>query len=62
MVKHTNTKGCMDLIDLAIKVSKPNVTLAYRLLVVAPAVMTNQSNLYYDKKYTRYRVTQYGVV
>jgi hypothetical protein len=36
-------KGCMDHIHLAIKVSKPKVTLAYRLLVAAPATMTNQS-------------------
>jgi hypothetical protein len=35
----------MDLIHLAIKVSKPKVTLAYRLLVVVPTTMTNQSNL-----------------
>jgi hypothetical protein len=52
----------MDLIHLAIKVSKPKVTLAYHLLVAAPATMTNQSNLCYDKKYTRYGVTQYGEV
>jgi hypothetical protein len=36
-------KGCMDHIHLAIKVSKPKVTLAYHL-VAAPATMTNQSN------------------
>jgi hypothetical protein len=54
-------KGCMDHIHLAIKVSKPKATLAYRLLVAAPATMTNQSNLY-DKEYTRYGVTRYGVV
>jgi hypothetical protein len=52
----------MDLIHLAIKVSKPKATLAYRLLVAAPAMMTNQSNLFYDKEYTRYGVTRYGVV
>jgi hypothetical protein len=34
----------MDLIHLAVKVSKPKVTLAYRLLVTALATMTNQSN------------------
>jgi hypothetical protein len=55
-------KGCMDLIHLAIKVSKLKVTLAYRLLVAGPATMTNQSNLGYDKEYTRYGVTRYGVV
>jgi hypothetical protein len=52
----------MDLIHLAIKVSKPKATLAYRLLVAAPDMMTNQSNLFYDKEYTRYGVTRYGVV
>jgi hypothetical protein len=52
----------MDLIHLAIKVSKPKATLAYRLLVAALATMTNQSNICYDKEYTRYGVTQYGVV
>jgi hypothetical protein len=52
----------MDLIHLAIKVSKPKVTLAYRLLVAAPATMRYQSNLCYDKEYTRYGVTWYGVV
>jgi hypothetical protein len=31
----------MDLIHLAIKVSKLKVTLAYRLLVAGPATMTN---------------------
>jgi hypothetical protein len=36
-------KGCMDLIHLAIKVSKPRVILAYRLLVAALAMMKNQS-------------------
>jgi hypothetical protein len=36
-------KRCMDHIHLAIKVSKPKVTLAYRLLIAAPAMMTNQS-------------------
>jgi hypothetical protein len=35
----------MDHIHLATKVSKPKVTLAYRLLVAAPATMTNQSNV-----------------
>jgi hypothetical protein len=34
----------MDLIHHAIEVSKPTVTLAYRLLVAAPATMTSQSN------------------
>jgi hypothetical protein len=52
----------MDLIHLAIKVSKPKATLAYRLFVAAPAMMTNQPNLCYDKEYTRYGVTRYGVV
>jgi hypothetical protein len=52
----------MDLIHLAIKVSKPKATLAYRLLVAAPATMTNQFNLCYDKEYTLYGVTRYGVV
>jgi hypothetical protein len=52
----------MDHIHLAIKASKPKATLTYRLLVAAPATMTNQSNLCYDKEYTRYGVTQYGVV
>jgi hypothetical protein len=52
----------MDLIHLAIKVSKPKITLAYRFLVAAPAMMTNQSNLCYDKKYNRYEVTWYGVL
>jgi hypothetical protein len=52
----------MDLIHLAIKVSKPKATLAYRLFVAAPTMMTNQSNLCYDKEYTRYEVTRYGVV
>jgi hypothetical protein len=52
----------MDLIHLAIKVSKLKVTLAYRLLVAGPATMTNQSNLGYDKEYNRYGVTRYGVV
>jgi hypothetical protein len=51
----------MDLIHLAIKVSKPKAILAYRLLVAAPATMANQSNLCYDKEYTRYGVTQYAV-
>jgi hypothetical protein len=37
-------KGCMDHIHLAIRVSKPRVTLAYRLLVAALAMMTNQYN------------------
>jgi hypothetical protein len=37
-------KGYMDHIHLAIRVSEPRVTLAYRLLVAAPAMMTNQSN------------------
>jgi hypothetical protein len=37
-------KGCMDHIHLAIKVSKPKVTLAYRLFVAASATMKNQSN------------------
>jgi hypothetical protein len=52
----------MDLIHLAIKVSKPKVTLVYHLLVAAMTTMTNQSNLCYDKEYTRYGVTQYGVI
>jgi hypothetical protein len=52
----------MDHIHLAIKVSIQKVSLAYRLLVVVPAKLTNQSNLYYDKDYTRYGVTRYGVV
>jgi hypothetical protein len=51
-------KGCMDLIHLATKVRKPKVTLAYRLLVAAPVMMTNQSNLCYNKEYTRYGVTR----
>jgi hypothetical protein len=55
-------KGCMDLIHLAKHVSKPKATLAYRLLVAAPATITNQSNLCYDKEYTRYGITRYGVV
>jgi hypothetical protein len=38
-------KGCMDHINLVVKVSKPRITLAYRLLVAAPATMTNQSNV-----------------
>jgi hypothetical protein len=33
----------MDHIHLAIKVSKPKVTLAYRLLVAVPADVINQS-------------------
>jgi hypothetical protein len=37
-------KGCMDHIHLAIRVSKPRVTLAYRLLVAALAMMKNQYN------------------
>jgi hypothetical protein len=37
-------KRCMDHIHLAIKVSKSKVTLAYRLLVATPAMMTDQSN------------------
>jgi hypothetical protein len=37
-------KGCMDHNHLAIKVSIQKVTLAYRLLVAAPAMMTRQSN------------------
>jgi hypothetical protein len=37
------------------------VTLAYRFLVAVPAKVTNL-NLYYDKDYTRYEVTRYGVV
>jgi hypothetical protein len=45
----------MDLIHLAIKVSKPKATLAYRFLVAAPATKTNQSNLCYDKEYTQIR-------
>jgi hypothetical protein len=52
----------MDLIHLAIKVSKPKATLAYRLFVSASTTMTNQSNLCYDKEYTQYRVALYGVV
>jgi hypothetical protein len=47
----------MDPIHLAIKLSKPKVTLAYRLLVAAPATMRYQSNICYDKEYTRYGVT-----
>jgi hypothetical protein len=35
----------MDLIHLAINVSKPKATLDYHLLVAAPATMTNRSNL-----------------
>jgi hypothetical protein len=34
-------KECMDHIHLAIKVSIQEVTLAYRLLVVVPAKVTN---------------------
>jgi hypothetical protein len=52
----------MDHIHLAIKVSIQRGNLAYRLLVAAPATMTNQSNLCCDKEYTRYGVTRYGVV
>jgi hypothetical protein len=38
-------KGCMDHIHLAIKVNIiQKVTLTYRLLVVVPAKVTNQSN------------------
>jgi hypothetical protein len=55
-------KGCMDHIHLAIKVSIQKVSLAYRLLVAVPAKVTTQSNLCYDKEYTRYGVTRYGVV
>jgi hypothetical protein len=33
----------MDHIYLAIKVSKPKVTLAYHVLVAIPAKVTNQS-------------------
>jgi hypothetical protein len=55
-------KECMDHIHLPTKVRKPKVTLTYHLLVAAPAIMTNQSILYYDKEYTRYGVTRYGVV
>jgi hypothetical protein len=55
-------KGCMDHIHLAIKVSIQKVSQAYRLLVAVPAKVTNQSNLCYDKEYTRYGVTRYGVV
>jgi hypothetical protein len=40
---HTNMKGCMDHIHLAIKVSKPKVNLACRLLFVVPAKVVNQS-------------------
>jgi hypothetical protein len=36
-------KGCMDHIQLAIKVSIQKVSLAYRLLVDVPANVTNQS-------------------
>jgi hypothetical protein len=36
-------KGCVDHIDLAIKVSIQKVTLAYRLLVAIPAKVKNQS-------------------
>jgi hypothetical protein len=36
-------KGCMDHIDLAIKVSIQKISLAYRPLVVVPAKVTNQS-------------------
>jgi hypothetical protein len=36
-------KGCMDHIQLAIKVSIQKVSLAYRLLVAVLANVTNQS-------------------
>jgi hypothetical protein len=36
-------KGCMDHIHLAIKVSIQKVSLAYRLLVVIPTKVMNQS-------------------
>jgi hypothetical protein len=55
-------KGCMEHIHLAIKVSIQNVSLAYRLLVVVPAKWQTNLNLYYDKEYTRYGVTRYGVI
>jgi hypothetical protein len=52
----------MDHIHLAIKLSIQKVSLAYRLsLPFRPRWQTNL-NLYYDKDYTRYRVTRYGVV
>jgi hypothetical protein len=50
------------LIHLAIKVSRLRVTLAYRLLVAAPARWQTNLILYYDKEYTRYGVARYGVV
>jgi hypothetical protein len=34
-------KGCMDHIHLAIKVSMQKVSLAYHLLIVIPAKVTN---------------------
>jgi hypothetical protein len=52
----------MDHIHLAIKVSKPKVNLAYRLLVAIPANVINQSKPIHDKDYTRDGVTRYGVV
>jgi hypothetical protein len=52
----------MGHIHLAIKVHKPKVNLAYRLLVAVPARLQTNLNLYYDKDYTQYGVTRYGVV
>jgi hypothetical protein len=43
---------------LAIQVSKPKVTLSYRLVVAAPAQWQTNLILYYDKEYTRYGVTR----
>jgi hypothetical protein len=55
-------EGCMDHIHLALKVSKPKVTLVIIfLLPLRPWWQTNLI-LYYDKEYTRYGVTRYGVV
>jgi hypothetical protein len=52
----------MGHIHLAIKVHKPKVNLAYRLLVAVPARLQTNLNLYYDKDYTQCGVTRYGVV